>query len=295
MPSLRHQVLARVVPAVRRTGGVSEPEALRRSLLEQQRAARTDPPARVVRRFEVRTATELGFPVHELRRKGTDPQRTLLYLHGGGYVAHADPAHWRYVAALADRIDARVLFPVYPLAPSATWRRSFPQLLRLFEQAAVASPAGVVVAGDSAGGGYALALAEQVAGGAGPQPTHLVLHAPWVDLTNSVPGTEEAARRDPWLRTDRMGNYATWWAGGDDPARPELSPVNGDLSGLPPGLLFCGTLDALHPQSRLLAERAAAQGWRLTYVEEPDLLHVYPILPLPEARRALARTVAFLG
>lgn len=296
MPSVRHQLVARVVPAVRRTGrGGTDPETLRRSLLDEQRAARTGPPPRMARGFVVSTATDLDFPVHELRPTGTDPRRTLLYVHGGGYVSHADRVHWRYVTRLAARTGSRVLFPDYPLAPSATWRASFPQMLALFERAAVSAPGGVVLAGDSAGGGYALALAVQLAGSPGPQPTHLVLHAPWVDLTTPAPGIGDPAHRDPLLRSDRLHRYARWWAGRDALDRPELSPIHGDLSPLPPALVFCGTRDLLCPQNRLLAERAARQGWDLTYVEEPDLLHVYPLLPVPEARRALAATVRFLG
>ena len=75
-----------------------------------------------------------------------------------------------------------------------------------------------------------------------------------------------------------------------------MSPALADLAGLPPALVFCGTRDTLAPGCRLLADRAAEAGWELTYVEEPDLIHVFPILPfVPEARVALARTLAFLG
>jgi acetyl esterase/lipase len=92
-----------------------------------------------------------------------------------------------------------------------------------------------------------------------------------------------------------MRLYAEWWAAGEDQTRPELSPLYGDLTGLPPTLMFCGTLDTLYPQCRQLADRGRAQGWDLTYVEQPDLLHVYPILPVPEAKQAMATTVAFLA
>ena len=93
-----------------------------------------------------------------------------------------------------------------------------------------------------------------------------------------------------------MHAYAGWWAGTpDDLGRPEVSPGLGDLTGLPPALMFCGTRDLLVPGCRLLVRRAAEAGWDLTYVEEPDLIHVYPILPgIPEARRAWRRTVDFL-
>lgn len=295
MPSIQHQFLARAVPKIRRSSEVEDPEAVRRERLAAQAKADTTPPHRIVHGCDVDTVEGYGFPVHVLRTKGSSPQRSVLYLHGGGYVEHADRVHWKLVVTLAERLDARIVFPVYPLAPAHSWRDSHEQMLALFEQVAIESPHGVVLAGDSAGGGYALAVAEHLSRRTGPQPTHVVLISPWVDLTNAAPDTTAAAARDPWLKLSRLRLNAQWWAAGDKETRPELSPLYGDLTRLPPGLMFCGTLDTLHPQCRQLAERAEEQGWDLTYVEEPDLLHVYPLLPIPEAKRALATTLEFLS
>jgi len=295
MPSVQHQFLARVIPKVRRSSEVEDPERVRREKLLEQAKADTSPPNRVVRGCDVNTLDGFGFPVYDLKVTGTNPGRSVLYLHGGGYVSQADRAHWRYLVTLAERVDARIVLPVYPLAPEFTWRDSHPQLVSLFERVAIESAQGVTLMGDSAGGGFALGLAEQLAGRSGPQPTHVVLISPWVDLTNAAPGTAAASTRDPWLKMSRLRLYADWWAGGDDPTRPELSPLYGDLASLPPALMFCGTLDTLYPQCRELASRAVEQGWDLTYVEEPDLLHVYPILPVPEARKAIAEVVRLLG
>ena len=87
----------------------------------------------------------------------------------------------------------RVVLPDYPLTPTYTWRDCCRRWSTLFEQLAVESPQGVVLMGDSSGGGLAVGLAQQVARRSGPQPTHLVGFAPWVDLTGETPGTEEAA------------------------------------------------------------------------------------------------------
>ncbi len=295
MPSLQHHVLASVIPRIRKSSEVDDPERVREEKLARQAAAPSDPPRRWTRGMQVSRIEGFGFPVHDLRVAGASPGRTLLYLHGGGYVEHSDRVHWRYVSNLARRFDLRVVLPTYPLAPDHSWRDSHKAMLELFEQLAIESPGGVVLAGDSAGGGYALALAEQISARPGPQPTHLVLISPWVDLSGETPGTEEARGRDPWLRFTRLKLYGQWWAGGDDVDRPEVSPLNGDLSRLPKGVMWCGTRDLLQPQCRLLAERAASQGWDLRYVEEPGLIHVYPILPVPEARRAMAELTDFLA
>lgn len=295
MPSLQHHLLARVIPVVRRSSEVRDPEAVRRAVLRSRPATGPEPPARAVRGLEVRRVDGYGFPVFSMHAAGRSPDRTVLYLHGGGYVGQVDRFHWRYVGALARRLDVRLVLPAYPLAPEHTWRDAHPPLLRLAEQLGVESAQGVALMGDSAGGGLALALAQQLARRPGPQPTGVVLISPWVDLTSTTPGTPEASRRDPWLRFSKMELYASWWAGQDDLARPEVSPLFGELTGLPPMLVLCGTRDTLWPQVAELVRRATAAGADVTYQEEPELLHVYPILPVPEADRALDQVVSWLA
>jgi len=201
----------------------------------------------------------------------------------------------RYLARLATALGARIVLPDYPLAPEHTWRDSHDPLVDLVARW-TADSGELTLAGDSAGGGYALALALALRDRGGPQPARLLLHAPWVDLTTSTPETAAFSADDPWLFLGKLHAYAGWWAGSpDDLARPEVSPALGDLHGLPPALMFCGTRDTLAPGCRLLDRRAAEAGWDLTYVERPGLIHVYPLLPLiPEARDAWQRTLEFL-
>ncbi len=127
-------------------------------------------------------------------------------------------------------------------------------------------------------------------------PTRLLLHAPWGDLTTSTPETKAYAEIDTWLKYSKLVTYADWWAGSaDDLGRPEVSPTLADLDGLPPGLVFAGTRDLLLPGCRLLADRAAASTWDLTYMERPGLVHVFGIMPLiPEAKQAFAYAVNYL-
>jgi len=283
-----------VIGRVRRSADVVDPEQTRQEILAGRRPDGSAPPLRAVRGLDVSRDDSAGFPVWTVALSGTDPDRSVLYLHGGGYVGEIDAYHWRYVASLARRLGVRVVLPSYPLAPEHTWRDALPPLVDLFEQTAIASPRGVVLMGDSAGGGLALALAQQVVRRPGPQPTSLVLLSPWVDLTSQTAGTAEAARRDPWLRLSKMDLYARWWAGEDDLSRAEVSPLHGTMAGLPPVLVFCGTLDTLWPQVAAFVREARSAGVPVTYHEERDLLHVYPILPVPEAATAMEHLVTWL-
>jgi epsilon-lactone hydrolase len=299
MPSRRHELLAWAVPKVRRSRELDDVDLERARIENWHAGLDRSLPTRLVRRFARRFSVveqDAGFPAYVITPRHVEPVRTVLYVHGGGFVAPIDPFHVRYVARLADGLRARIVLPDYPLAPEHTWRDSFGAMTDLAARWA-AEPGGMVLGGDSAGGGYALAIAQALRDRGSSQPTHLLLHAPWVDLTTSTPETVEVSAGDPWLFLGKLHAYAGWWAGSeDDLARPEVSPALGDLSGLPPGLVFCGTRDTLMPGCRLLARLGSEAGWELTYVEVPDLIHVFPMLPLiPEARRAWRQTLDFLG
>jgi monoterpene epsilon-lactone hydrolase len=297
MPSLQHTLVSWVIPFLRRNLSPHDVPAIREALTEENRNAREGPPHDVRRTHQESISNDHGFPVFTLWKAEADlPGRTVLHLHGGAFVHPSDPRQWRFATGLADALGARVVFPAYPLAPEYTVHDSFEQMLAIFDEVAATSPEGVILVGDSAGGGYALALAEALRDRGGAQPEKLVLIAPWVDLTGTNPGTAEAAKRDPWLSLAHLPIYASFWAGTDDPellADPRVSPGLGDLTGLPPTLMLCGTRDLLQPECDALFERADQADWPMEYAVAPGLLHVYPLLPIPEARQAREHILEF--
>ena len=304
MPSRRHDFLARAVPKLRKSRELDDP-ALERARVERWHATMPSAGERALptslvplfgRRFSVVTEQLDGYAVHTITPRHTAVTATLLYVHGGGFMAPIDPFHLRFVCRLAHRLGFRVVMPDYPLAPEHSWRDSFDSMLSLATRLA-GDEDPLLIGGDSAGGGYALALAIAMRDAGGPSADRMFLLSPWVDLSTSTPETPEFAARDPWLFLGKIKLYAEWWAGSeDDLTRPEVSPALADLHDLPRTLMLCGTRDALVPGCRLLARRAAETDWDLTYVEEPDLIHVYPLLPgVPEARRAGKQITSFLG
>ncbi len=297
MPSLQHMLLARVVSLVRRNMSPDDIPAMRAALIRANRQAVDAPPRDVARTHEERIDNTHGFPVFTLWRPEVPaPERSVFYLHGGAFVKPSDSRHWRFAARLADRLDARVVLPAYPLAPEFTVDDSFEEMVSLFEEVAAASPGGVILAGDSAGGGYALALAQALRDRGAAQAERMVLLAPWVDLTGNAPGTVEAAQRDPWLSLRHLGIYAAMWAGSADPERlaaARVSPGLADLAGLPDTLMLCGTRDLLQPGCDALFERADEADWPLEYVVAEGLIHVYPLFGIPEGRIAFAQILEF--
>src|SRR3954470_24770905 len=141
MPSRRHELLAEAVPKLRRSRELDSIEA-EKARLERWHATLTGGfPTGVVPLFDRRYAVvreELspdspgrGFPSYTLTRRGTTLARTVVYLHGGGFVAPIDPWQVRYAARLATALGARVLVPDYPLTPEHTWRDAHGPLVEL--------------------------------------------------------------------------------------------------------------------------------------------------------------------
>lgn len=284
MPSPVHHAL--VWYARRSLRRIPTPDAA--ALAEQTRDGRGDerwaPPAKL-RSTVTAWPEDPGCPVYDVVPPDVRVPGRVVYLHGGSYLSDLTPEHWRYVDRLARAAGVRVVVPRYPLAPESSWRDTWPVLRRLL--ATLDEP--VVLAGDSAGGGLALATALDLTE---VDLRGLFLMAPWVDLV--MASTPDDVTDDPWLDPASLRQAAELWAGGDDPARPELSPTNGDLRGLPPVLMQSGTRDVLFPQSRVLADRLRDQDVEVQHTVETGLLHVYPLLPIPEARRARAEAAAFV-
>lgn len=255
-------------------------------LVESARAEHSDGPAPVPawlsKRVRVSSDDAAGFAVHTLAPLIESPGApTILYLHGGGYIHDFAVQHWQYMVAVVEGSGATVRAAQYPLAPQHTWRDSFNETVELAR--------GVdVVMGDSAGGGFALAVAQALAAEGVARDT--VLIAPLLDLTLSSEKTAEYDALDPWLASDGVLHCGAAWAGGDDPARPELSPLFGSFEGLGRVLVFTGTRDLLHPQARQLLRRMP----EIELISEPGCVHNYPILPIPEATRALTALEDFL-
>jgi acetyl esterase/lipase len=148
--------------------------------------------------------------------------------------------------------------------------------------------------GDSAGGGLTMSLAMQAVSAGVPRPAGLILLSPWLDVTTSDPIQRDIEKVDPLLMCQGLRVAGRWYAGALTTDDPRVSPLYGQITGLPPILLFCGTHDILVADARRLAKRAAAEGAEIEYHEEPRLMHVYPLMPFPESRRAQDTIVRFV-
>lgn len=229
--------------------------------------------------------------------EGPSPAMTVLYLHGGGYVVCSAESHRPITGGFARR-DLRLFAANYRLAPA----HPFPAAVEdgvaawhgLIGQGA--DPARLAIAGDSAGGGLALAVTLKLREAGLPLPARLVLLSPWTDLAGTGASAIENDRLDPMIKGSRIAEGAAPYLGGTDPRDPFASPLYADLAGLPPMLIHVGAREVLRDDSVRLHEKAVAAGVESLLRVWPVVPHVWPIFQaiLPEGRRTLDESAAFM-
>jgi acetyl esterase/lipase len=221
---------------------------------------------------------------------------TVLYLHGGGYCVGSPATHRAITGHLAARCGARVFVPDYRLAPEHAFPAAVDDAVASFRGllAKGIAPHDVVIAGDSAGGGLAVATALRLRELALPLPRALVLFSPWVDLSldqlpPAPPG--EVMLTLPWIT-----QCARAYVARADARHPLVSPLFADLAGLPPALIQVGTDEILLGDSRRLRERLQSAGVVVNYEEYPRRWHVFQANAgvLADADRALDAAARFI-
>ena len=273
--------------ATRRRTWASAEQARRRIEAPKREAP---PPRRLTRRHSLTERVVDGFPVWTVRPR-TPSGTAAVYVHGGAYIAGIAPQHWALIGRLADA-GVRVEVPLYGLAPPHTHREAYPLLRRVWTDLRAEGTGGAVLVGDSAGGGLALGLTQELVADGDGVPDRLVLLSPWLDLTLSHPRMAEYEALDPWLARPGLLEAARAWADGDDPTAPRLSPGNGTAAGLPPTALFVGTREIGYPDAASFAESAAAAGVEVDLTVAEGAVHVYPLVPAPEGAEGTRAVVA---
>lgn len=213
----------------------------------------------------------------------------VLFLHGGGYINEIVRAHWEFIGNLTRNARVKCVVPIYPLAPNGTASKVVPAtghlLLNLLKKA---GPAKVIVMGNSAGAGLGLAAVQWLRDHGYGQPDKLVLISPGVNASLNGEERQLIAKKDPVLDIPGIIEGARLYAGELDLSHPYVSPLKGDFQGLPPMMIFSGTLDLLYPDSIEMAKKARAAGVAVELHLRKDQPHNYPVMRTPEAREARA-------
>jgi acetyl esterase/lipase len=246
------------------------------------------------------TAAALGgVPTAEITVDGIEPRHVVLYFHGGVYVL-GDAAQAAGLAAqVGRRTSARVISVDYRLAPEHPYPAAVDDALAAYEALLDngISPSYIAFAGESAGGGLAVATLVNARDHGLPLPAAAFVMSPYADLTLAGATMETKREVDPLLSRENLQARIPDYTSGQDPALGLISPVFADLSGLPPLIIQAGTHEVLLDDAVRLARQAAVADVEVTLDITPGVPHVfqayYPFLD--EAATALDRAGQLLS
>lgn len=230
-------------------------------------------------------------PVYVWNDQGDRKQPTILYLHGGGFIIDPTPFHFDFIHDIIRPTNARVILPAYDKTPKYSYSQVMPLIIKLYHDWLGETEADkLFVMGDSAGGGLALSLMQQVAI-LGLRPAqHGFLISPWLDLGLEDPAYRDYELLDPVLDREALQLMGRLWAGSQLEVKdPRISPIYGNLDALPPLYLVAGDQELLYLDSYRLSQSLKSQGQSVEFMVGKQMNHIYPILPIYEAMSVRTR------
>jgi monoterpene epsilon-lactone hydrolase len=243
------------------------------------------------------TETGLNFDVVDSSALDkADPQIIVLYLHGGGYLFGSPKTHRQVIIAMAKAIRGPCYGLDYRLAPEHPFPAALEDGTAAYRWLLSRHPrAEILLAGDSAGAGLAIATAVAVRDAGLPPPKGIIGFSPYSDLAVTGESVEANARSCAMFTPRGIREAAAIYLNGADARDPRASPLYANLSGLPPMLLFASRHEILRDDTLRLAERALAAGVKVQLIVRDRLPHVWPVFVtlLPEARDAFATVTDF--
>ncbi len=242
-------------------------------------------------------AMEGSVHFHELRFSDFDAawaiplkgrvRRAILYLHGGAYTAGGLPYAKVFGGHLAEVTGRAVLCVGYRLAPEHPFPAALDDALEAYKEMLTRyAPSEIAFVGESAGGGLCYALCLHVKQLRLPLPGHIIAISPWTDLLMERDVSAQA-ELDPLLDHTNLLSNAVYYSGGEARDNPLISPLFGDLHGLPPSLILVGGHEMLLDDSRLMQEALERAGCECQLHVEEGLWHVYVLYGVPEAKEAV--------
>ena len=222
----------------------------------------------------------------------------ILYLHGGGYVAGNLEYAKGYGSTLAVLNKIRVFCAAYRLAPEHPFPAALEDALSAYRYLLYLGypPEKILLCGESAGGGLIYALTLKLKQLGMPLPGGLIALSPWTDLTSSGRFYDLNRDVDPSMSRERLQYYASLYTiGGTSLDEPLVSPLFGDLTEMPPSLIFVGGDEVMLDDAVKLHEILCQNGCRSHLTIAPGMWHVYPLFGLPESKEAMGKIVKFVG
>lgn len=222
---------------------------------------------------------------------------TILYFHGGGYVLGSAQSYRELLARIARTCGVRVLAIDYRLAPEHPFPAALDDCHAAYRWALAngSEPGRLLLAGDSSGGGLAVATLVAARDAGDVLPRGAILISPWVDLESSHPSVFASSTFD-WGDRDYLRHWSAQYLNGADARDPRASPLYAELGGLPPLFIQVGTAELLYDEVVAFADKARAQGVDVTLEPWPEMAHGWAMLKdfFPQAQRSVEAIASYV-
>ncbi len=246
----------------------------------------------------IRSDRIAGLPAEWLAPRAAPGNTLILYLHGGAYVMGGCITHRQLVSHIARASGTCALLPDYRLAPEHPFPAAVEDVIAVYRWLLANGYAAqdIVLAGDSAGGGLAVALLLSLKAAGDPLPAAACLLSPWLDLAASGDSMSSRADRDPWFRAEDLPHAAGFYCEKKDLINPLVSPVYADVSGLPPIYIQVGADEILFSDAARLSDNIRATGGIVDIEEWPHMWHVFQVFVavMPESRLAINKLADYI-
>ncbi len=292
MPSQDLLDMADLIRAMRESDSLPlDDVAGQRELMEAQQSIHSIPEDIVSEDFQIG-----DYRARMVRAPDVNQDAAVLYLHGGAYIMGSIDTHHELMARISRATHMQVLGIDYRLAPEHIYPAAVDDAVQAYDwllSQGLRSEK-VIIAGDSAGGGLAMAALLALKAQKKPLPVAAVLLSPWADMSGTGESRETCADTDPMISADAIEATASMYLGDQPADSAGVSPVFGDLSGLPPLLIQVGENEVLLSDSTRLHENAQTAGVESVLHVFPGAFHVFQAIPdLPESVQALAEIAVF--
>ena len=235
-------------------------------------------PENISREYNVMEETFLNRKVYIIKPKeNVDNTKNILYFHGGAYMAEAMDYHWDFLTDIVDSTNATIFFPDYPLTPKHNYKDVFSMIIPLYKKIIEdIKPEDIILMGDSAGGGMALGLVEELGKENIDMPEKTILISPWLDINLTNPKIDEVEKYDKDLSKEKLLLAGIAYSAGDNEEENYwVNSINGPLDKLKNVIIFTGTYDILNPDVHLLKEKAEKVGTNIEIKEYEGAEHIW--------------------
>lgn len=259
---------------------------------------KTQASKRMAKGVSMRQTTIEGIACEWLIPEGCEDAPIFYYLHGGAYLMGSPATHRQMLSFVAREAGVRALLPDYALAPENPFPAGLNDCLAVYRGllAAGANARHILIGGDSAGGGMAMATLLSLRDANEDLPAATVLLSPWLDLSGSGETMNTRKAEDPWFRPDFMLEIARKYSPDGNLEDPLLSPVFANAAGLPVTFIQVGDHEILLSDSTRLSDNISAAAGKVTLQVWPEMWHVFQffVRQMPESRRAIDDIAKFI-